>query len=770
MLLNTYQSSPRSTNEVNTSYGVSTANTQVSPTSTQVSTASTQVTTANLSDATIYAFLTTQPHGKNVGFVSYNVVPPPPRGLFSPLKLDLSKSSLEEFQQPEFEGHGPKTSNSVSEYISHEVKESTDAPLVMELALDDKLEKKTVFPTITKIEFANCNYRQRERVVSCNNCTRVNYNYSTKKAHPSAHKNMAPRAVLMKTGLRPLNTARPVNTAHPKPRVYSARPIYMTRNMSYLSEYEGIDGGYVALGGDPKGGKITGKGMKRKFMSTRKELRIEFEKMMHKKFQISSMGELTFFLGLQVTQKDDKIFIIQDKEEQVQSLMDKKKVIITETSRKQKTKKPRRKDTELPQTSVPIEVVADKVVYEEMYDSVERAATTATVLDADGEDRLKLSELMELYTQLQSRVLTLETTKTNQASDIGSIKRRVKKLEKKASKRTYKLKRLYKIGSSRRIESSDEASLGDEEVASKQGRIIHNLDADEGVTLVDETQRRNDQDMFDTSVLNDEKVIAKKEVSTVDPVTTTGELVTTAGVEVSTATTTPTISMDDITLAKALAALKSSKPMVNDPSVPKAKGIILQELEETAIRTTTTVPSQDHELAERLQVEEQGELTIEESIDAIPLTTKPPIIIDRKIIKEGKISFYHIIRPDGNSNRFSSMIQMLQNIDIKDLETLWKLVKAKYVITRQEEASERVLWGELKVVFEPDIESEAQRNLQGNKVTVWKLFYSCGVHFVRFQNLHILMLVGKRYPLTPATITEMLNRKLQADHLNEMCY
>ncbi|GKF39571.1 uncharacterized mitochondrial protein-like protein [Tanacetum coccineum] len=34
---------------------------------------------------------------------------------------------------------------------------------------------------------------------------------------------------------------------------------------------------------------------------------------MHKKFQMSSMGELTFFLGLQVTQKDEGIFISQDK-------------------------------------------------------------------------------------------------------------------------------------------------------------------------------------------------------------------------------------------------------------------------------------------------------------------------------------------------------------------------------------------------------------------------------------------------------------------------
>ncbi|GJZ99640.1 putative ribonuclease H-like domain-containing protein [Tanacetum coccineum] len=49
------------------------------------------------------------------------------------------------------------------------------------------------------------------------------------------------------------------------------------------------------------------------FGSTKKKLCTEFEKMMHKKFQISSMGELTFFLGLQVKQKDDGIFISQDK-------------------------------------------------------------------------------------------------------------------------------------------------------------------------------------------------------------------------------------------------------------------------------------------------------------------------------------------------------------------------------------------------------------------------------------------------------------------------
>ncbi|GKC16023.1 putative ribonuclease H-like domain-containing protein, partial [Tanacetum coccineum] len=193
---------------------------------------------------------------KGVGFVSYNAVPPPPTRLFSPPNLDLSNSGLEEFQQPKFEGYGPKTSKSVSEDISNEVRESPDALLVEELVSDDKLEKKTVFPTVAKIEFvrpkqqekpvrkpADCNYHQRERVVSGNNYTRVNYNYSAKKAHPSAHRNIVPRAVLMKTGIRPLNTARPVNNAHPK--------TITSRNL--LKDM-------LPLGEEPKGREITGKG------------------------------------------------------------------------------------------------------------------------------------------------------------------------------------------------------------------------------------------------------------------------------------------------------------------------------------------------------------------------------------------------------------------------------------------------------------------------------------------------------------------------------
>ncbi|GJW87279.1 putative ribonuclease H-like domain-containing protein [Tanacetum coccineum] len=67
-------------------------------------------------------------------------------------------------------------------------------------------------------------------MVSRNNYNRVDYDYYAKTAHPSAHRNMTPRAVLLKTGLTPLNTVRLVNTAHPKPTVHSAK------SMSHFSK------------------------------------------------------------------------------------------------------------------------------------------------------------------------------------------------------------------------------------------------------------------------------------------------------------------------------------------------------------------------------------------------------------------------------------------------------------------------------------------------------------------------------------------------------
>ncbi|GJW77018.1 hypothetical protein Tco_0138700 [Tanacetum coccineum] len=100
---------------------------------------------------------------KGVGFISYNAVPLPYTGFFSPPKIDLSNFGLDEFQKPEFEGYGPKTSKSASEDIYNEVRKSNDAPIIEKLVSDDKSKKKIVYPTVAKIEFVKS--KQQEKPV-----------------------------------------------------------------------------------------------------------------------------------------------------------------------------------------------------------------------------------------------------------------------------------------------------------------------------------------------------------------------------------------------------------------------------------------------------------------------------------------------------------------------------------------------------------------------------------------------------------------------------
>ncbi|GJU92116.1 hypothetical protein Tco_1304539 [Tanacetum coccineum] len=216
----------------------------------------------------------------------------------------------------------------------------------------------------------------------------------------------------------------------------------------------------------------------------------------------------------------------------------------------------------------------------------------------------------------------LEEAKAAQAKEIASLKNRVKQLEKRRKSRPLGLKRLRKVGSASRVESSNDVSLGAQEDASKQGRKIANLDADAEVTLIDDTQEIFDEEMlFD--VQDDlpgkevvaEKEVAKKEVSVVDPVTTAGEVVTTAS-----ATTT----VNELTLAQTLIEIKAAKPRVVTTSSttittvvsstrPKAKGIVFHDQKEQA-SAFTPIKDQvalDEELALRLQAEEQAELEIE---------------------------------------------------------------------------------------------------------------------------------------------------------------
>nr|GEV16952.1 hypothetical protein [Tanacetum cinerariifolium] len=279
-------------------------------------------------------------------------------------------------------------------------------------------------------------------------------------------------------------------------------------------------------------------------------------------------------------------------------------------------RKPRRKVTEVPQPS-PIKHIADEAVNEEMNDSLERVTTTATSLDAEqdkgnifktqskatpnesgsqgissgggpsGEDSLKFNELMELCTKLQQKVLDLEITKTTQALEIDIMKGKVKNLERK--------------------------------------KRIADIDTNEDIYLVNV---HNDEDMFDDDqdLGGEEVFFANQDENVVE------KEVDVAQVQVTTTATNPTISIDEVTLAEALAELKHTKPKAKD------KGIVFHDPEESTTTTTTTIPkSKSQDKGKAKMIEEPTKLKKKDQIqldEEVALKLQAEFDKEQRLIRE----------------------------------------------------------------------------------------------------------------------------------------
>ncbi|GJY55156.1 hypothetical protein Tco_0446820 [Tanacetum coccineum] len=448
----------------------------------------------------------------------------------------------------------------------------------------------------------------------------------------------------------------------------------------------------------------------------------------------------------------------------------------TSQPQKKQPRRKQRKDTEDPQLSGPTEPVTNDT------ENVASVPTHSNDPLLSGNDRLKLNELMELCTSLSQRVLALETTKTNQALEIDSLKRRVKKLEKKKGSRTHRLKRLFKVGRSAQVVSSEDEGLGAQEDASKQGRKTVDLDADAEEVEV-------------------EKVVSTVEVSTVSATTTT---------------------VDELTLAQTLIEIKAAKPKVVTTTTtttttavtrPKARGVAKDKSKAKMIEPKKPLKRKDQimideEIALNLQAQLQDELEEEERLlmdkrkkhftrlRVEEQRRKPPT----KAQKRNTMSTYLKNMAEYKHNQLKTKsfedIQMLFDKAMTRVNTfvdidISRLVNAKLDENVEAKVDDDQEEAEMKKHMEivPDDEVAIDVISLATKPLIivdWKIIKEGkmgyfqiiradrssmgGVHFVRFQNLHIFMLVEKRYPLTPATITEMLNKKLQADHWNEMCY
>nr|GEV54219.1 hypothetical protein [Tanacetum cinerariifolium] len=231
---------------------------------------------------------------------------------FNKSEFDLAtyKRGLEEFQHPEFKGYRIKDIKSVCVDTSNEIKKAPNAPIIEDWVFDsdeDESEEMVLKfnnvqhkpeqanqprKTIQKHVFKNVEKGTIQREV------RPVWNNAMRTTHQNffnSRRNFAPTAVLTKSGIVPISTARQNDLQ--KSQSLSRRPFYqqttlnrnldnkvntakgdpqdalkdqgyfdsgcsghMTGNISYLIDFKKHHGGYVAFGGGAKGGKITVKG------------------------------------------------------------------------------------------------------------------------------------------------------------------------------------------------------------------------------------------------------------------------------------------------------------------------------------------------------------------------------------------------------------------------------------------------------------------------------------------------------------------------------
>ncbi|GJU87410.1 hypothetical protein Tco_1294956 [Tanacetum coccineum] len=242
----------------------------------------------------------------------------------------------------------------------------------------------------------------------------------------------------------------------------------------------------------------------------------------------------------------------------------------------------------------------------------ESIQTPSNDLQPSGEDKKQLTELMVLCTKLQTQVLDLQKAKDAQAKEIAALKKRIQRVE----------------------SSEDQESLGVPEDASKQGRSIEDIDADVDVSLVGETQerqeRQDDDLIIDSEVLEvvempvEAKVDGKDEQSTKTDDSTAGEAVTTAGDD----SVVPTTN-EEITLAQTLIQIKAAKPKVVTTAAttatttrPKDKGVVVQEPSEFRVPQEIK-PSSSKDKGKGIMIEPE-----------VPLKRKDQIALDEQIARD----------------------------------------------------------------------------------------------------------------------------------------
>nr|GFC57765.1 hypothetical protein [Tanacetum cinerariifolium] len=192
-----------------------------------------------------------------------------------------------------------------------------------------------------------------------------------------------------------------------------------------------------------------------------------------------------------------------------------------------------------------------------------------------------IQQVLDVCSALTRRVENLEHDKAAQKLEIIKLKARVKRLERANKVKSFKLRHLRKVRASRRIESSD-----DMEDVFNQGRMIDDLDKDEGIELVKdadiaETKGRHaaeQAEIYHLDLDHPSKVLSMQEDNS--EVQEVVEVVTTAKLITDVVSAASQDSAASATIYAAKPSIPATAPKIVAPYTKRRKGVIIRDPEE----------------------------------------------------------------------------------------------------------------------------------------------------------------------------------------------
>nr|GEU46663.1 xylulose kinase-1 [Tanacetum cinerariifolium] len=302
---------------------------------------------------------------------------------------------------------------------------------------------------------------------------------------------------------------------------------------------------------------------------------------------------------------------------------------------------------------------------------------------------------------LARRVEHLEHDKVAQDLEITKLKIRVKKLERENKVKALKLRRLRKVGTSQRVNTSDDTIIKD---VSNQGRIIDELDKDEGAVLMNEKEETKEEAV---EVVTTAKLIIK--------------VVAAVSETVSAAVVAPTVTT--ISAATVVPTVTAVPVKVDVPSIKQRRGVIIRDSkEESSAKTPIETKSKDkgkcimveepkpmkkkqqveldEAYARKLQEELNHGIDWEFAIDHVKQKAKEKVpVMDYQIVHFNNKPHYKIIRADGTHQLYVSFITLLKNFDREELDSLWSIVKERFSTLKLNNFSDDYLLITLRAMF-----------------------------------------------------------------------